>query len=121
MFSRSLRSLVSLKLRDTAIQRLELLNAGKSAPVALRVQVEAGGCSGFQYKLNLVPASSAGLEDTVIESGVAKLLVDKTSAKFLEDAEIEFKEEMVRSAFVVVANKVAESNCGCGASFNVGF
>ena len=119
MFIRTFLTRLSLQLRPNAVTRLETLN--QSRPVALRIQVEAGGCSGFQYKLDLVPVDSQRPEDAVVQQGVARVFVDETSAKFLQDAEIEFKEEMVRSAFVVVANKVADSKCGCGASFNVGF
>jgi iron-sulfur cluster assembly accessory protein len=121
MLTRSISRRLSLQLRPSAISRLEYLNKSRPESVALRVQVEAGGCSGFQYKLNLVPLGNQTAEDAVIDQGVAKVFVDKTSSQFLEEAEIEFKEEMVRSAFVVVANKVADSKCGCGASFNVGF
>ena len=121
MLARTFFARLSLQLRPSAVARLEALNKSRPEPVALRVQVEAGGCSGFQYKLNLVSVETRKSEDAVVEQGAARVFVDKTSAQFLQEAEIEFKEEMVRSAFVVVAKKVADSKCGCGASFNVGF
>ncbi|KIY99107.1 putative Iron-sulfur cluster assembly 2 like protein [Monoraphidium neglectum] len=89
--------------------------AGASKQVLLRVEVEGGGCSGFQYKFRLDTA--VGPEDRVFERGGARVVTDAVSLEFLKGAVIEFEDSLMRSAFQVAANPNSESTCGCGSSF----
>ena len=82
---------------------------------ALRVAVEGGGCSGFQYEIKLdAPAA----DDLVLEKNGARVLIDPVSLPFLTDAEIDFADELIGARFVV-RNPNATSSCGCGTSFSI--
>lgn len=83
---------------------------------ALRVAVEGGGCSGFQYDIRLEddPAS----DDLVLEKNGQRVLVDPVSLPFLENAVIDFTEELIGARFVI-NNPNAASSCGCGTSFSM--
>jgi len=84
----------------------------------LRVYVDAGGCSGFQYKFEL---TSEALEedDVVFQENASKVVVDAASLELLRGSTIDFVQEMIRSSFAVVENPQSESACGCGSSFAV--
>jgi iron-sulfur cluster assembly accessory protein len=82
---------------------------------ALRVAVEGGGCSGFQYDLRL--DDPAG-DDLVLEKDGQKVLVDQVSLPFLQNAVIDFTEELIGARFVI-ENPNASSSCGCGTSFSM--
>lgn len=97
---------------DRAFARLAAINAGKP-PQALRVAVEGGGCSGFQYDIRLdVPAE----DDLVLQGAGQQVLIDPVSLPFLSGATIDFTEELIGARFVV-NNPNASSSCGCGVSF----
>jgi iron-sulfur cluster assembly accessory protein len=104
------------KVTQRAFDRLAEINANRGAPQALRVAVEGGGCSGFQYdiKLEETPAS----DDIVLEGAGQKVLIDPVSLPFLENAVIDFTEELIGARFVV-ENPNATSSCGCGISFSM--
>lgn len=98
-----------------AFQRLAEINATADAPQALRVAVEGGGCSGFQYEIKLdVPAD----DDLVLEGDGQKVLVDPVSLPFLANAVIDFSQELIGARFVI-ENPNATSSCGCGTSFSI--
>ena len=82
---------------------------------ALRVAVEGGGCSGFQYDIKLDDPLS---DDLVIEGGGQKVLIDQVSLPFLANAVIDFTEELIGARFVI-ENPNASSSCGCGTSFSI--
>lgn len=82
---------------------------------ALRVAVEGGGCSGFQYDIALDDPKS---DDLVLEGGGEKVVIDPVSLPFLENAEIDFTEELIGARFVI-NNPNATSSCGCGVSFSM--
>ena len=82
---------------------------------ALRVAVEGGGCSGFQYDIKLDDPAS---DDLVLEKDGQKVLVDSVSLPFLQNAVIDFTEELIGARFVV-QNPNATSSCGCGTSFSM--
>ncbi len=103
------------KVTDRAYARLAEINADAGAPQALRVAVEGGGCSGFQYDIRLdAPAD----DDLVLEKDGQKVLVDAVSLPFLANAVIDFSEELIGARFVIV-NPNATSSCGCGTSFSM--
>jgi iron-sulfur cluster insertion protein len=81
----------------------------------LRVAVEGGGCSGFQYDIKLDAATD---EDLVLEKDGARVLIDPVSLPFLTDAEIDFADELIGARFVV-RNPNATASCGCGTSFSI--
>ena len=81
----------------------------------LRLRVDGGGCSGFQYKFELDTEDQE--DDIVFEKSGAKLVIDETSLDLVRGSTIDFVEEMISSSFQVVNNPNSESNCGCGASF----
>jgi iron-sulfur cluster insertion protein len=103
-------------LSPTAARRLAELAAIAGRPQMLRVAVDGGGCSGFQYRFELVDAAEA--DDLRIESGGQAALVDPVSIPFLKGSEIAFVDELAGAQFVV-RNPNAASSCGCGVSFSI--
>lgn len=103
------------RVTDRAFARLAEINAASGEQKALRIAVEGGGCSGFQYDIRLdLPAP----DDLVLEGGGEKVLIDATSLPFLTNATIDFSEELIGARFVI-DNPNATSSCGCGTSFSV--
>ena len=105
-----------LTLSETAARRLAALGQGEGHPVMLRVAVDGGGCSGFQYRFELVEAAEA--DDIRIEAGGQAALVDAVSLPFLKGPEIAFVDDLAGAQFVV-RNPNAASSCGCGVSFSI--
>jgi iron-sulfur cluster assembly accessory protein len=103
-------------LSPSAARRLLHLSAQQGRPVMLRVAVEGGGCSGFQYQFDLVQAAEP--DDLKVERDGAAALVDEVSLALLTGSEIDFVEELAGSQFRV-RNPNAKSSCGCGVSFSV--
>ncbi|HCQ64574.1 MAG TPA: iron-sulfur cluster assembly accessory protein [Rhodobacteraceae bacterium] len=106
------------KVTERAFARLHEIGAGDSGK-ALRVAVDGGGCSGFQYDISLDdPAEDdlvlAGTGDTAGE----RVVIDAVSLPFLENAVIDFTEELIGARFVI-ENPNATSSCGCGTSFSM--
>lgn len=104
------------KVTDRAFARLAEINDGADAPQALRVAVEGGGCSGFQYDISLSDTSQDG--DLVLERDGQKVFVDSVSLPFLQNATIDFSDELIGARFVI-ENPNATSSCGCGTSFSM--
>ncbi len=99
-----------------AAQQIADIVAGQPRPMALRVAVLAGGCSGFQYKFELDEAPQP--DDLVVESGTARVFVDPASLDLLAGSELDYTDELMGSHFTV-RNPNAKSACGCGTSFAV--
>ena len=87
---------------------------GNSA-LKLRIFVQGGGCSGFNYGFTL--DEIANDDDWSITAGITSVLVDAMSAQYLDGAEIDYKETLSGASFVFT-NPMAKSTCGCGSSFN---
>lgn len=104
-----------VKISDSCVRRLKKVGADGSV---LRVTVEGGGCSGFQYLFNLTEPQLAG-DDRVFEKDGVKVVVDETSLEYLQGSTIDYHEELIRSAFRVIDNPKAEHGCSCGASFTI--
>lgn len=105
----------SFALTARAAQRIAEIAAAEARP-ALRVEVLAGGCSGFQYRFELDEAAQP--DDTVIERDGARVLVDPASLDLLAGAELDFTDALMGSHFAI-RNPNATSSCGCGTSFSV--
>lgn len=104
------------KVTERAFARLADINAGEDAPKALRIAVEGGGCSGFQYDMQLTDEADPG--DLILEGAGQRVLIDPMSLPFLENATIDFSDELIGARFVV-ENPNATSSCGCGISFSM--
>lgn len=101
------------RVTERAFARLAEIAAATGEARALRVAVEGGGCSGFQYDIRL---DDPAADDLVLEKDGQKVLVDSVSLPFLSNAVIDFTEELIGAHFVV-ENPNATSSCGCGTSF----
>jgi iron-sulfur cluster insertion protein len=96
----------------------ELLVEENKGNAGLRVFVQGGGCSGFQYGLMIDEGEGDTTTDSVIESNGVKLLVDPISARYLTGAEVDFVDNITGGGFTI-KNPNAKSTCGCGSSFSV--
>lgn len=103
-------------LAASAARRLAALSAAEGRALMLRVAVDGGGCSGFQYRFELVEAAEP--DDLKIEIDGQAALVDPVSIPFLKGSEIAFVDELAGAQFVV-RNPNAASSCGCGVSFSI--
>lgn len=102
------------KVTSRAFERLAEIGAAGDGKV-LRVAVEGGGCSGFQYEIALDVAKE---DDLILEGSGEKVVVDAVSLPFLANAVIDFSEELIGARFVI-ENPNATSACGCGTSFSM--
>lgn len=106
-----------LLVTEKAVKRLKELQAESDGhPVFLRLSVEGGGCSGFQYEFN-VEENGPSDDDFVFEEDGATVLCDNVSLEFLRGATVDFESNLMRSGFVVHDNPNALTSCGCGSSF----
>jgi len=103
-------------LSPAAAQRIRAIGETEGRPVMLRVAVEGGGCSGFQYQFDLV--DQAQPDDLKVERDGAAALVDVVSLALLKGSEIDFVDELAGAEFRV-KNPNAKSSCGCGVSFSI--
>lgn len=102
------------KVTERAFARLAEIGAGSEGQ-ALRIAVEGGGCSGFQYDIRLDKPAE---DDLVLEGQGQKVVVDTVSLPFLSGAVIDFTEELIGARFTI-ENPNASSSCGCGTSFSM--
>ena len=102
------------KVTPRAVERLAEIGAADQGK-ALRIAVEGGGCSGFQYDIALDEPAE---DDLVLEGAGQKVVVDSVSLPFLADAVIDFTEELIGARFTI-ENPNATSACGCGTSFSM--
>lgn len=106
----------TVTLTEQAANRIAEIVAGEPAGTMLRLSVEGGGCSGFQYKFDLVGASAS--DDIVIERNTAKVLIDPVSIEYLQGARIDFVDDLMGASFKI-ENPNATASCGCGTSFSL--
>lgn len=106
----------SLTLSPSAAARVSTIAAKQGKPAILRLAVDGGGCSGFQYKFEL--AETAAADDSVSETDGVKLVVDPVSLDLVAGCVVDYVESLGGSAFRV-ENPNATAGCGCGSSFAV--
>ncbi|MDQ2878270.1 MAG: iron-sulfur cluster assembly accessory protein [Pseudomonadota bacterium] len=105
-----------IALTPAAAARVAAIATRQGKPAILRLSVEGGGCSGFQYKFGLADAPEAG--DTIAQTDEARLVVDDVSLDLVRGASVDFVDNLGGAHFTV-ANPNAASGCGCGTSFSV--
>ncbi|KAF0691910.1 Aste57867_16949 [Aphanomyces stellatus] len=125
--------LPDLIITNAATKQLNALNRNAENKQYLRVAVEGGGCSGFQYVVTLEDAPIGKMtmhvnftypgvaedEDRVFEKDGAQVVVDETSMELLKGSTVDFAQELIRSSFTIINNPNASSGCGCGSSFEL--
>jgi iron-sulfur cluster insertion protein len=104
----------SITVTEAAAKRIVAIATPEAK--ALRVAVNGGGCSGFQYEFTL--DSAIGNDDLVIERDGAKVLIDSTSIVYLAGSELDFVDDLMGQAFKL-KNPQAKTSCGCGVSFSL--
>ncbi len=105
-----------LILSPSAAKRVALIAAKQGKPAVLRLAVEGGGCSGFQYKFDMADGPAA--DDMVSETDGVRLVVDPVSLDLIAGSTVDYVESLGGSAFKV-ENPQAAAGCGCGASFGI--
>jgi iron-sulfur cluster insertion protein len=106
----------ALTLSSAAARRIGSIAERQGKPAILRLTVEGGGCSGFQYKFDL--AEAAENDDMVSETDGVRLVVDPVSLDLVAGSTVDFVESLGGAAFKV-ENPNATAGCGCGSSFGV--
>ena len=106
----------AIDLTPAAALRVAAIAARQGKPAMLRLSVEGGGCSGFQYKFGL--ADAAEPDDNIAERDGVSLLVDPVSLDLVAGAQVDYVESLGGAAFRVT-NPNAASGCGCGSSFSI--
>ena len=105
-----------LTLEPGAVTKIQEILTEENNPAArLRVFVQGGGCSGMQYGFTLDDTQNE--DDFVHEFGTVKVLVDSISAQYLENARIDYRDDLSGASFVI-DNPQAQTTCGCGSSFS---
>ena len=105
-----------IALTPSAAARVAAIAARQNKPAILRLAVDGGGCSGFQYRFALADAPEG--DDSVVETVGVRLVVDAVSLDLVRGASVDYVESLGGAAFRVT-NPVAASGCGCGASFSI--
>lgn len=106
-----------LNFTDAAAQKVSQLIEQEGNPeLKLRVYIQGGGCSGFQYGFTFDEEIQSG--DTEVDKLGVKLLVDPMSVQYLTGAEIDYREDLSGAQFII-RNPNASTTCGCGSSFSV--
>ena len=107
---------VNVTVTERAARRIGEILRQEPAGTMLRVRVEGGGCSGFQYKFDTERERAD--DDIVIERSGATVLIDPVSLNYMAGSEIDFVDDLIGSSFKV-NNPKATASCGCGTSFSI--
>jgi iron-sulfur cluster assembly accessory protein len=107
---------MDVTVTERAAQRIGEILRREPPGTMLRVSVEGGGCSGFQYKFDMEQAQAA--DDVIIRRADATVLIDQVSLGYLSGSEIDFVDDLIGSSFKV-HNPNATASCGCGTSFSI--
>ena len=104
-----------ITITQLAEQKIKELMQEEKESVGLRVYVRGGGCHGYQYGMAF--ETKIGEDDTVIEKGDVKVIMDSQSAPLLNGAEVDYVDSLQGSGFAI-KNPQAKTTCGCGSSFS---
>jgi len=108
--------MVDVTVSARAARRIGEILKAEPAGAMLRVSVEGGGCSGFQYKFDIEHSKAA--DDIELARDGAVVLIDPVSLTFMAGSEIDFVDDLIGASFKV-ANPNATASCGCGTSFSI--
>ena len=108
--------MTAITLSERAALRIGDILKKEPEGAMLRVSVEGGGCSGFQYKFDFDRTRAS--DDLVLERNGAVVLIDPISQQYMTGAEIDFVDDLIGAAFKI-NNPVASASCGCGTSFSI--
>lgn len=103
-----------LKVTEECVKRLQEIC---DKDEFLRLSVESGGCSGFQYKFEL--DTTIANDDLVFEKQGVKVVVDTTSLNYIKGSTVDYEQQLIRAAFKLIGNPKAQDGCSCGASFSI--
>lgn len=103
-----------LKVTDDCVRRLEAICDQNEF---LRLSVESGGCSGYQYKFEL--DTTIATDDCVLEKEGVKIVVDTTSLDYIKGSTVDYEQQLIRAAFRLIKNPKSQDGCSCGASFSI--
>jgi iron-sulfur cluster assembly accessory protein len=106
----------SFTVTERAARRIAQILAAEPKPSVLRVSVEGGGCSGFQYKFDVQAAPAP--DDIVIEQDGAKVVVDPVSLQYMDGSALDYVNDLIGASFKI-ENPQATAACGCGTSFSL--
>ena len=106
----------NVTVTDRATQKIAAILSKEAPGAMLRVSVEGGGCSGFQYKFDV--ERDRADDDVTIDRGGVTLLVDSVSLQYLAGSEIDFVDDLIGASFKV-NNPNVTASCGCGTSFSL--
>ena len=107
-------AVTEIKVTERAARQIGAILRREPPGTMLRVSVEGGGCSGFQYKFDMERTQAA--DDIVVSRDGATVLIDQVSLPYLAGSEIDFVDDLIGAAFRV-NNPQAKASCGCGTSF----
>ena len=106
----------SVTVSERAARRIGEILKNEPPGAMLRVSVEGGGCSGFQYKFDFDQSKSA--DDLLLSRNGATVLIDATSQQYMAGAEIDYVDDLIGASFKI-NNPIATASCGCGTSFSI--
>jgi iron-sulfur cluster assembly accessory protein len=106
----------NLVLSERAARRINEIMAGEPSGSMLRISVNGGGCSGFQYGFDVDRSRQA--DDVVVERDGATVLVDEMSLQYMDGSVIDFVDDLIGQSFKI-ENPQATAGCGCGTSFSI--
>lgn len=108
---------MSITLTDNFVKRLKYLREQEKSPdLMLRIQVDGGGCQGFEYAFK--PDTTKNTDDHLFEKDGVAVVVDEISLPFIDGAEVDYVDDLIGAHFKI-NNPNAASACGCGTSFSV--
>ncbi|KAF9128650.1 [4Fe-4S] proteins maturation [Mortierella sp. 14UC] len=109
---------LSVIITDNAVKQLKRIAIREKNPLqALRITVDSGGCHGYQYLLDLT--DTVNEDDVVFEKDGARVILDTVTLPMVSGSRIDYIEELIGSAFKVLANPHAAHSCGCDTSFEI--
>lgn len=106
----------TLNLSDSCVKKLKEISERESKKY-LRISVDGGGCSGFQYLFDLDDKLNA--DDIIFGEGNGQVVIDTVSLEYCAGSTVDYHTELIKSGFRIVGNPKAEQGCSCGASFSI--